>query len=264
MKYAIYLKSFILTCTLFVFSLGYSQEYCVTFRDIDTLFTESEAQIIHSESDIEVRFLYGELGPEISEIRIGPLPSWTGPYGSDNFEESKLHWNHAYSHVLFNALPEGEKTITIDYNSYDEKIILEPIEVWAEGSYELEYDTTSLVNGGVITISGDIDSIGLGATGHNDYVIDNICAVVETVGLEDEEVNEFSCYPNPTTGILFLAFPEELEAVTITNCIGQVIYAQEVNALNTLRVDLSVYSKGVYFVTARMGADQITKKVVKR
>jgi hypothetical protein len=175
-----------------------SQTACATFKYIDASFTASSNEIIYSESSIAFRFIDGFNGPAFSEVTIGPLAAWNGIYGNDNFNGSKIQWAYAKTNILVNDLSSGFKTITFDYNSYGEKIIMEDIQVWAQGNYTLTYDTTSLVNGGIVTITGVVDSIGIGASFHNDYVVDNICVEYEAVGLNEEFSSSFSIYPNPS------------------------------------------------------------------
>ncbi len=252
----------ILTLTPLICS---SQTACVTFNSIDTSFNAASNQIIYTESDISFRFIDGFNGPPFSDVIIGPLPSWSGIYGNDNFSGSKIQWAYATTNVLLDALPNGFKTITFDYNSYGDKIIMEPIQVWSQGSSNLTYDTTSLVNGGIVTITGYVDSIGIGAAIHNDYVVDNICVVNDPVGLNELHSSSFSIYPNPTIGPIFISIEEGTSAsISIRNCLGQLLLSDNIKSSSQLEIDLSPYTKGVYLIQLEVDGQFITNKVFRK
>ena len=224
MKNIFFVISILLFLVLTPFT-GTTQTACVTFKSIDATFNAASNQIIASESDISLRFIDGFQGPAFSEVTIGPLNAWTGIYGNDNFSGSKIQWAYATTNVLFNGLPSGFKTITFDYNSYGEKIIMEDIQVWSQGTYNLTYDTTSLVNGGIVTITGYVDSIGIGASFHNDYVVDNICVETNSASLNEKSSSSFSIYPNPASEQLTLKNIELLHGRTylVSDQIGRIV-----------------------------------------
>ena len=244
---------------------GASQTACATFKSVDASFTASSNEIIYSESDIAFRFIDGFNGPAFSEVTIGPLAAWNGIYGNDNFNGSKIQWAYAKTNILLNDLSNGFKTITFDYNSYGEKIIMEDIQVWSQGSFNLTYDTTSLVNGGIVTIAGIIDSIGIGASFHNDYAVDNICVEYEVLGLNDEFSSSFSSYPNPTDGPLLVSLAEnKATAYAIRNNFGQLLKFEKINSANQMELDLSPFPSGIYFIELEVDDQFITKKVIKK
>jgi hypothetical protein len=250
---------------LIIPSFGVSQTACATFKSVDASFTASSNEIIYSESDIAFRFIDGFNGPAFSEVTIGPLAAWNGIYGNDNFNGSKIQWAYAKTNILLNDLSNGFKTITFDYNSYGEKIIMEDIQVWSQGNYTLSYDTTSLVNGGIVTITGVVDSIGIGASFHNDYVVDNICVEYEAVGLNEEFSPSFSIYPNPSDGPLFISLKEgKPTTVAIRNNLGQLLKSEKIMSANQVEFDLSLFPSGIYFIELELDKQFITKKVFKK
>jgi hypothetical protein len=254
------IKSFLLLTPLF----GLSQTACVTFESIDASFNAASNQIIHTESGISLRFIDGFLGPSFSDITINELPAWTGSFGNDNFSGNKIHWTYASTNVLFDELPNGFKTITFDYNSYGEKIIMEDIQVWSQGNFHLTYDTTSLSNGGIVTITGYIDSIGIGAAIHNDYVVDNICVENDPLGLNEEFSSTFSIYPNPTEGSIFLSIKEgSTTSISIRNSVGQLLLS-DILSSGQIEIDLSMYSAGLYFINIEVDNQFMTQKVFKK
>jgi len=242
-----------------------SQTACATFKSVDASFTASSNEIIYSESDIAFRFIDGFMGAPLAEVTIGPLAAWNGIYGNDNFNGSKIQWAYAKTNILLNDISNGFKTITFDYNSYGEKIIMEDIQVWSQGNYTLSYDTTSLVNGGIVTITGVLDSIGIGASFHNDYVVDNICVEYEAVGLNEEFSSSFFFYPNPSDGPLFISLKEgKPNTVAIRNNLGQVLKTEKIISANQMELDLSPFPSGIYFIELEVDDQFITKKVIKK
>jgi hypothetical protein len=224
-----------------------AQTACVTFRSVNASFNGASNQIIYAESDIVLRFIDGFNGPAFSDVTIGPLTAWSGIYGNDNFSGSKIQWAYAKTNVLLNQLSHGLKTITFDYNSYGEKIIMEDIQVWSQGSYNLTYDTTSLINGGIVTIIGYVDSIGIGASFHNDYVVDNICVETNSVSLNEEISFSFSIYPNPASKQLTIHCNESLSGRTYVVCdqIGKMIMRGRLENTST-SFSISDLSNGFY------------------
>ncbi len=79
--------------------------------------------------------------------------------------------------------------------------------------------------------------------------------------------SEFSAYPNPTTGKLTLSFDSEMKSkyyVEITNLIGMRMMVENVDlekGSNLHELDLSTYSKGMYFLSVK--AEGVETKVIR-
>jgi hypothetical protein len=88
-----------------------------------------------------------------------------------------------------------------------------------------------------------------------------------TVGVEDVlRSSQFSIYPNPTNGVLYVDFsasPEVTENTTIriANTFGQTIYAKKVETSKTI-INTGSLSAGVYFITIIEGKQTSTKKII--
>lgn len=69
-------------------------------------------------------------------------------------------------------------------------------------------------------------------------VVDNL------VGIEDQNTTEFSYYPNPTDGMLYITSKMDIESITAYNLLGQ----QVMNNVHTAdkKIDLSPLSQGTY------------------
>lgn len=102
----------------------------------------------------------------------------------------------------------------------------------------------------------------------NNVYLDDINLITRQTNpiLEKEKV---LVVPNPTTGMLsvqFLDFPQSLEAVSVFNGIGQLLYrktASAVNAQNRIEFNLTHESDGIYFVRITYSDHTLVKKIVK-
>jgi hypothetical protein len=89
-------------------------------------------------------------------------------------------------------------------------------------------------------------------------------AVTVTVTLDArgfDDVN-FSYYPNPTSGILFLSYSQEITKVTVVNTLGQIMMESKGNG-NQTQVDLSSLPSATYFVKVESNNKSKTVKVIK-
>jgi hypothetical protein len=71
-------------------------------------------------------------------------------------------------------------------------------------------------------------------------------------------------FPNPSTGILNISGTlADLKRVSVKNVLGQEVYSSsEINfAGNLFTVDLSAFTKGIYFVQLFGANAEITKKI---
>lgn len=86
-----------------------------------------------------------------------------------------------------------------------------------------------------------------------------------TTGIKDttkDEINGFNIYPNPNNGSFTIATDNfENTTIEIYNVTGQLIANQSLTQNKTL-VDLTTFSKGVYFVKLETNNKTIVKKVI--
>ncbi len=79
------------------------------------------------------------------------------------------------------------------------------------------------------------------------------------VGLSDIGKNELiTIYPNPTTGI-FTIQGKGIQSIQITNISGQIVKQLTINN-EQFTIDLSNYSKGIYFIKIQIDNKKISKK----
>lgn len=88
-------------------------------------------------------------------------------------------------------------------------------------------------------------------------------------GVVDESLaeNQFSCYPNPSTGLVTIALSTNSPSVEliITNVAGQIVMIKQLNPdKNELAedIDLSDQKKGVYYITIRAEEGISTQKLI--
>lgn len=98
--------------------------------------------------------------------------------------------------------------------------------------------------------------------------LENKLGFVATVSCEnnlatnDYQVIDFSYYPNPTNGNVTITSKTEISHVSVYNIAGQILYNNNVNALNT-NVDIASFSAGTYFFKVKFGEMFKTFKIVK-
>ncbi|MBL0048674.1 MAG: VCBS repeat-containing protein [Bacteroidetes bacterium] len=113
------------------------------------------------------------------------------------------------------------------------------------------------------TQNGNYRVIGWsGTTGCNDT--SNTLAIIN-VGVSSIHSTEvLTIQPNPSNGIFYLAFTgNTAKKITVMNLIGKTIFATILQAdKNTFMLDLTGYSKSVYFLTVEEGSTKIVRRLV--
>lgn len=96
---------------------------------------------------------------------------------------------------------------------------------------------------------------------------DTIIVNVTSVGIYDISVTEnILIYPNPVNDKLFVKLPENLSkpiVVTIYNETGDEMFKSEKHIANEIKIDLSQYVKGVYFVAVDCNNKKEITKIIK-
>ena len=91
---------------------------------------------------------------------------------------------------------------------------------------------------------------------------------VDTLRLSMNEIKNnkvgFSVFPNPTKNLLFVKldkFSFNSKTITVRNILGELLLQKETKQLQTA-IDVSSFSKGMYFVTVFNGQDKQTKRFI--
>ncbi len=89
------------------------------------------------------------------------------------------------------------------------------------------------------------------------------CVRLGSLGIDDDNSNTFSIYPNPSNGFFSIELAELSSATTvrITNAAGQLVY---MSALNDTKTDISLedIEAGVYFVSIENATSTVRKSMV--
>ena len=89
------------------------------------------------------------------------------------------------------------------------------------------------------------------------------CHVSVIVGITNTNVGRLSIFPNPTNGSLTIETNQpDHHSIEIISLSGQVIYRTEMEG-RSKQIDLSPFSKGIYFITIRSKDFVTTSKIIK-
>lgn len=74
------------------------------------------------------------------------------------------------------------------------------------------------------------------------------------------EVNaDFSIYPNPTTGMVYIK-TQGTNEITVLNAIGNVVKTQQIEGNGQL--DLTGFADGIYFIRLKSDNSVATKRII--
>jgi len=154
------------------------------------------------------------------------------------------------------TLDEGQTTYTLP--DYVAEQTVEAADN-CEGAVDYSQDPTAGTELGIGTHT-------ITVTAEDEYGNTNSCSfdieVEEFLGIGTNQLElGLSIYPNPSKGMIFVESSVVLlEQIVVTDIAGKrVMEVNEIDQLNS-SVDLSAFTKGVYFLTIN---DQITKRIVK-
>ncbi len=84
-----------------------------------------------------------------------------------------------------------------------------------------------------------------------------------TLGInEDILTNELTLSPNPATNEIKIEYNMQNSEIVIRDVLGQMVYKTKAIAASST-IDVSMLSKGVYFISLQNGKQTINKKFVK-
>ncbi len=72
---------------------------------------------------------------------------------------------------------------------------------------------------------------------------------------------QFKAYPNPVNDLLYLEMDEQVDAVRVTNSLGQVVYNENTPA-NVVKLDTKNWVPGIYHLNFVVGKYNVTKQLV--
>ncbi|MEL6811916.1 MAG: T9SS type A sorting domain-containing protein, partial [Bacteroidota bacterium] len=85
----------------------------------------------------------------------------------------------------------------------------------------------------------------------------------QNLGTDDNKIEGFTYYPNPTEGVLNLNAIDSIENVAIYNILGQQVLNQDIAATNA-QLDIANLSQGTYILKVIVNGETGTYKLIKR
>lgn len=159
------------------------------------------------------------------------------------------------------ANPSGNRCYLLsvgpfDFNGHDSTEI--------EFAFVTSVDSNSIGNtdGSVMKLESDIDKI---KTFYYSTNKPNCVGTID-VGIKELIKNSLSIFPNPTESNLICSsiyFKNDLTKLTIFDVLGRELSIQTLTE-ETNTIDISSFSKGIYFVTFEIQNERITYKVIKQ
>ncbi len=88
-----------------------------------------------------------------------------------------------------------------------------------------------------------------------------------TISVNENPANQYSIYPNPTTGMIYINYTLMQKSdlvMNIESVLGQIVYSKEMKDTqqNVLTLDMNFLERGVYFITLSNGKEKTTVKVI--
>jgi len=133
-------------------------------------------------------------------------------------------------------------------------------------------------DGGVSSVPGSVLSVGMSftssdASGALTFVFTSDNTVQETgwlanitcatLSVDEFDLAEFSYYPNPTTGLLYVNAKQNIDTIKVLNMLGQVVMDLNPNAMDAA-LDFTNLSQGTYFLRSSINGNIATHKIIKR
>jgi len=77
------------------------------------------------------------------------------------------------------------------------------------------------------------------------------------------DIPVMTCFPNPTYGMINLQTRETgVHSISVSSLTGQIVY-NKVFTGNAMRIDLSSFQRGVYFITVKAESNVVTRRIIK-
>ncbi len=102
--------------------------------------------------------------------------------------------------------------------------------------------------------SNDICAVNQSEVVSNEITVDvDLCTGVDDLN------SDFLIYPNPTSGIVFIA-AGNIESISVNNVLGSIVLTQG----KSDNIDLSTFPKGVYTISVNTGNGVLVKQIIKK
>ncbi|MGO3184299.1 MAG: T9SS type A sorting domain-containing protein [Aequorivita sp.] len=165
----------------------------------------------------------------------------------------------------------------ISLNVYEVNMSVDPFEFTGDAnnptSYWIQLTATSSQNTDVYWV-GTYDNIVGNEMNSNDgsgwfvdldgldglYTWSGDCSPV--LGVEDNQLVQFSVYPNPARDILYLKTKENIDSISLFNLLGQEVRTDKIDG-STTEISLAGLPVGTYILKASINGQVETRKIIK-
>ena len=87
---------------------------------------------------------------------------------------------------------------------------------------------------------------------------------VTIIGIEKFDGNNFSIYPNPSSGKIMIEFDDEnIESISVVNLLGEELFSKTLkNQISKIALDISNFADGVYYISLNSKGKKYLRKLI--
>ena len=93
-----------------------------------------------------------------------------------------------------------------------------------------------------------------------DYLIIDDVSIDIVADVAENPSSDISMFPNPASTMLTINSPEKIKHIKVINLLGSVVFEQDIFT-NSLQLNTSDYTKGIYFVVVTTEKQNFTRKI---
>lgn len=83
-----------------------------------------------------------------------------------------------------------------------------------------------------------------------------------SLSISDFTLPNFKCYPNPVKNLVTISNTGEIDEINLISIAGNTLVTKKINSINS-EIDLSNFSKGIYFLKIKSEGTEKTIKLIK-
>jgi hypothetical protein len=131
---------------------------------------------------------------------------------------------------------------------------------YQEANIAFNYQSSLVPDSAFFIVSSSIN--GFEPTIGSTIYLDDLALVYGTIGVKNESLeNTVLVYPNPAQTVINLSNSGVLGSVKVYNNLGQIVF-NTIETKTLLSIDMTAFSKGLYFVEIENNEGKLVKKVV--
>ncbi len=157
--------------------------------------------------------------------------------------------------------PTGDATQTFNEGATLADIVVDPTTVsW----FATEADALAITNELPLTtvLEDNEDYFAVNEANDCPSTPFEVTITIETLGVSDFNDAGISMYPNPASTQISFKYNTQIDTITITNILGQVVFNEKIDSLTTT-IDVSGLSNGLYIVTITAENKELSAKLLK-